>query len=406
MNEGVKVSIAGIAFRLDAGAYEVLKAYLDRLEEGYAKQPEGREIIADIEARLAELLLDRQPEEQVVSEALARSVVEQLGLPDDLDETEPVTGRIPKRLHRNPDGALLGGVCSGIAAYFHIDTVWVRLGFFLPLFLLILCTALGLDGDVEDFFAILFGLCVLLYPVLWIIVPMARTPRQKLEMSGRRVTASAIRQSFEQDASAMPSSPRRQRAAGVWADLFYGLGRVLLVLLKVIVFCALLALGAIIVGCLVCIVILLSSSELFGFGYLQEALQGMVGITPVLYVILLLVAVLLPLVLLGYFLICLLLGRSCNRTFMTVLGVLWILLAVYLSVVSLRNGDTLREAPFRMEERWERDRGRWEDAWEERWEERWDERREPVGPGAPQWREIRSDKPGPAPAADRNLLLN
>lgn len=369
MNEVVKVSISGIAFLLDAGAYEVLKTYLDRLEAGYAKRPEGREIIADIEARIAELLLDRQPEDQVVGEELARSVVEQLGLPDDLDEAseaEPAAGRIPKRLHRNPEGALLGGVCSGIAAYFHIDTVWVRLGFFVPLFLLMVCGAFKADNDVVAFFGMLFGLCILLYPILWIIVPMARTPRQKLEMTGQRVTASAIRQSFERDASAMPSAPRRQRAASVWADFFYGMGRVLLFLLKAIVFCLLLVIGSVVIGCLVAIAVLLLGGELVGLAFLLEPMRELVGITPVLYVVLLLVGVLIPLVLLGYCLICLLAGRRCNRTFVVIASVLWVLLAVYLSVVSIRNVEVLRNGPHAIEQRWEYEEDRWERDWEER----------------------------------------
>lgn len=369
MNEVVKVSIAGIAFLLDAGAYEVLKAYLDRLEAGYAKRPEGREIIADIEARIAELLLDRQPEDQVVGEELARTVVEQLGLPDDLDaaETEPAAGRIPKRLHRNPEGALLGGVCSGIAAYFHIDTVWVRLGFFVPLFLLMVCGAFKADNDVVAFFGMLFGLCILLYPILWIIVPMARTPRQKLEMTGQRVTASAIRQSFERDASAMPSAPRRQRAASVWADFFYGMGRVMLFLLKAIVFCLLLVIGSVVIGCLVAIAVLLLGGELVGMAFLLEPIHAMVGITPVLYVVLLLVGVLIPLVLLGYCLICLLAGRRCNRTFVVIASVLWVLLAVYLSVVSIRNVEVLRYGPHAIEQRLDYEEERWERNWDGRW---------------------------------------
>lgn len=377
MNEVVKVSIAGIAFLLDQGAYEVLRSYLDRLDAGYAQRPEGREIIADIEARIAELLLDRQPENQVVDEALARAVVEQLGLPDDLEAGEPVSGRIPKRLHRNPEGAVLGGVCSGIAAYFHIDTVWVRLGFFLPLFLVILLGAFGADNDVVGFFGMLFGLCFLLYPILWISVPMARTPRQKLEMSGRRVTASAIRQSFEQDASAMPAaSSRRQRAASVWADLFYGTGRVLLILLKALVFCVLVAVGAAALSCLVAIGVLLFGGRQVEVAWLLDSMQGMVGISPMLYLVLLLVAVLIPLALLCWLLIRLLTGGRGNRTVVAVAAAVWVLLVVYLSVVTVRNIETLRYVPYGLEDRWEHTiEYRWERDWEDRWDRDWDDHR-------------------------------
>src|SRR5699024_3301344 len=139
MKEVVKVSISGIAFSFDADAYKVMKDYLDKLEAGYAKKPDGREIIADIEARIAELILNEQESDSVVGRGLAESVIAQLGFPDDLEtDEEPAAEKLPKRLYRNPDGAVLGGVCSGLGAYFNIDPVWIRLAFFLPVLLAIL----------------------------------------------------------------------------------------------------------------------------------------------------------------------------------------------------------------------------------------------------------------------------
>ena len=114
MKEVVKVSISGIAFSFAPDAYEVMKSYLDRLEAGYAKQPDGREIVADIEARIAELILNEQESDSVVSRQLAESVVAQLGFPDELEEHADSAEKLPKRLYRNPEGAVLGGVCSGI----------------------------------------------------------------------------------------------------------------------------------------------------------------------------------------------------------------------------------------------------------------------------------------------------
>ena len=164
MKEVVKVSISGIAFSFDAEAYQVMKDYLDKLETGYAKKPDGREIVADIEARIAELILNEQESDNVVSRALAESVVAQLGFPDDLDtEEEPPVEKIPKRLYRNPDGAVLGGVCSGLAAYFRTDPVWIRLAFFLPMLLVIFPT-----GDASAFFGSMFIMFVVLYIILWI----------------------------------------------------------------------------------------------------------------------------------------------------------------------------------------------------------------------------------------------
>ncbi len=345
MKEVVKVSISGIAFSFDAEAYQVMKDYLDKLETGYAKKPDGREIVADIEARIAELILNEQESDNVVSRALAESVVAQLGFPDDLDtEEEPPVEKIPKRLYRNPDGAVLGGVCSGLAAYFRTDPVWIRLAFFLPTLLVIFPT-----GDASAFFGSMFVMFVVLYIILWIAIPMARTPRQKLEMQGEKVTASSIRQTFAGDASAMPPSPKRQRSASVWADIVYGLGRILLFLLKAVVFFIALGVGIAAIGCFVAIIAVLFSAELVGGRMVLENFSGLEGITPGLYAGLTLLAILIPLVLLGYFLLKVLFGSKTNRTFLLVTSVIWMALVVYLSVVTMHNADRLRDGARRLE---------------------------------------------------------
>lgn len=335
MKEVVKVSISGIAFSFAPDAYEVMKSYLDRLEAGYAKQPDGREIVADIEARIAELILNEQESDSVVSRQLAESVVAQLGFPDELEEHADSAEKLPKRLYRNPEGAVLGGVCSGLGTYFRTDPVWIRLAFFLPLLLIVLPT--------HGFFGSLFVAGIVLYLILWIAIPMARTPRQRLEMQGERVTASSIRENFADDASAMPPAPKRQRSATVWADLVYAAGRILLFLLKTAVFFIVLGVSLAAIGCLIALFALLISEELPGSGMVMEAFAGLEGITPGLYTGLLLIAVLIPLLLIDYFLLTILFGSRANRTFLLAASVLWIVLIVYLSVTTLRNADNLHE---------------------------------------------------------------
>ena len=276
MKEVVKVSISGIAFSFDAEAYQVMKDYLDKLETGYAKKPDGREIVADIEARIAELILNEQESDNVVSRALAESVVAQLGFPDDLDtEEEPPVEKIPKRLYRNPDGAVLGGVCSGLAAYFRTDPVWIRLAFFLPMLLVIFPT-----GDASAFFGSMF---------------------------------------------------------------------IMFFLLKAVVFFIALGVGIAAIGCFVAIIAVLFSAELVGGRMVLENFSGLEGITPGLYAGLTLLAILIPLVLLGYFLLKVLFGSKTNRTFLLVTSVIWMALVVYLSVVTMHNADRLRDGARRLE---------------------------------------------------------
>lgn len=80
-----------------------------------------------------------------------------------------------------------------------------------------------------------------------------------------------------------------------------------------------------------------------------ENFSGLEGITPGLYAGLTLLAILIPLVLLGYFLLKVLFGSKTNRTFLLVTSVIWMALVVYLSVVTMHNADRLRDGARRLE---------------------------------------------------------
>ena len=128
MNHTINVSIAGVAFVLDSEGYELLKDYLVRIEVAYKDDPDGAEILSDIEARVSELILNRQSSDMIVSPELIREIIGQLGWPDGVTAQGPAGGAeipengadnaISRRLYRNPDGAKLGGVCNGLATYF------------------------------------------------------------------------------------------------------------------------------------------------------------------------------------------------------------------------------------------------------------------------------------------------
>lgn len=355
MKEVVKVSIAGVAFSLSADAYRKVKEYLDRLERSYSGRPEGREVVADIEARLAELLLEGMPDSHaVVDTALAESVIVRLGFPDDAQDDAQPAERLPRRLHRNPEGAVLGGVCSGIGAYFRVDPVWVRLCIFLPVVMAVVFSMAGME-EVGEVFAILFGICVVLYPALWIIVPMARTPRQKLEMRGERVTASSIKRTLENDAAAMAASSSERRMASVWAEIFYAMGRILLFCIKALIFIIGIGVCLALFAVLVCVGATIFGTSLVMNEWVLEALSGMEGVSPVWYVVLMLLAGFIPLLLLACLLFRLMFGMRTNRTLMWILLVIWVMLATYLSVVTVHNSDNLVEGFRRMEYRWDRE---------------------------------------------------
>lgn len=209
MNHTINVSIAGVAFVLDSEGYELLKDYLVRIEVAYKDDPDGAEILSDIEARVSELILNRQSSDMIVSPELIREIIGQLGWPDGVTAQGPAGGAeipengadnaISRRLYRNPDGAKLGGRLQRLATYFRVDPTLVRLLFCSPLLILVVISVIPVVNALCGFFGTLIGVSFLLYLILWFAIPKARTPRQRLEMTGERITASSIRRNISAD---------------------------------------------------------------------------------------------------------------------------------------------------------------------------------------------------------------
>lgn len=336
MNKIVKVSIAGVGFTFDAEAFEVMKNYLDTLEKAYSTTNEGREVVADIEARIAELILNQQEASKIVDVAFAQRIVEQLGYPEDMPKEEEATAKLERRLYRNSEGAKLGGVCSGLGTYFGVDPSFLRIGIFLPMVLWIALNAMDLDG-LGDCFGSIFLMCVLLYFTLLIAVPMAKTPRQKMEMRGTKITASTIHQTFKDDVAA--SSEGSERSAGVWADVTYGIGRIIVFCIK-----ALLILFAVIIGLVGIGLLIALFAVLFGGAAIELALLplgGLVGISGTGYIALGLVVILLFVGLLGFILLSIAVGNKPERRAVTVISALLGITMLFFCIITARNLGTL-----------------------------------------------------------------
>jgi len=202
MNKTVNINLGGIFFHIDEVAYQKLKRYIDAIRRSLSDDPKGRdEIISDIELRIGELLSQRVKDvRQVVSESDIDEVIAVMGQPEDylVDEelfTEETKRSYSsssnrrkssgKKLFRDGDDKFLGGVSSGIAYYFDVDVIWIRIAWLVATF--------GL------------GFGPILYIVLWILLPEAKTTADKLQMEGEPVNISNIekrvRSEFE-DASA------------------------------------------------------------------------------------------------------------------------------------------------------------------------------------------------------------
>ncbi len=186
MKKTLTVNISGIAFNIDEDAYMKLSRYLERLRRHFEKDTGRDEILAGIEERLADMFQESKKfERQVVTLQDVESAISQLGEPSQMsgDNTESPEDNdyeaVPKRLFRDPENKYIGGVCGGLGAYFHIDSTWVRLIFLLTLFL-------GGSG-------------LLIYVILWIVIPKAVTTADRLSMRGEKINLNNIEKSIKED---------------------------------------------------------------------------------------------------------------------------------------------------------------------------------------------------------------
>ena len=182
----VSINIGGIAFHIDEDAYGELKLYLRNLERHFAGEESLSEIMADIEARMAELLKARVNDyKQVITINDIREVISILGTPEDIggesdwSAHESFSSSGYHRMYRDPDKRIIAGVCSGVGAYWRLEPWIVRL-----IFILLVITG---------------GLGILIYIVLWIVLPEARTTAQKIEMRGKPVNIHNITDSVKEE---------------------------------------------------------------------------------------------------------------------------------------------------------------------------------------------------------------
>ncbi|MEI6124145.1 MAG: PspC domain-containing protein [Bacteroidota bacterium] len=187
MNKTISINIGGLMFQIDEEAYKILESYLESLKQHFAGTPGKEEILADIEARVGEIFQTKIEAGQVL--ILVENVEEAikiLGKPGDIDNSgaeadanEEPKRSSKKRLFRDEDNRVLGGVCSGLGHYLDIDPVWFRLGFVITL--------------------LFFGSSLLIYLVLWIIIPRAASTEDKMHMKGAPMTIHEIEHNIKNE---------------------------------------------------------------------------------------------------------------------------------------------------------------------------------------------------------------
>jgi phage shock protein PspC (stress-responsive transcriptional regulator) len=194
MNKTLTINISGIIFHIEEDAYDKLSRYLSTIKSYFSHTEGGNEIMSDIEARIAELLSEKlNTGKQVILLLDVDYALDTMGKPEDfgadnvndknstntVDEdinAEPVK----KRLYRDPDNKVLGGVCSGVGHYFGFDPVWLRIALALML--------------------VFAGSGVVIYIILWIAIPEANTTAEKLAMKGEKIDINNISKVVKEEA--------------------------------------------------------------------------------------------------------------------------------------------------------------------------------------------------------------
>ena len=193
MNKTIIINISGAIFHIEEDAYEILRNYMTDVKKHFGLSPDSFEIVTDIENRIAELfteLLKRDLKQVIVIENV-QEIINQMGLPSDFGNETGIpqaagndTGAINeapiiRKLYRDVDDKVIGGVCSGLGHYFDIEPVWIRL-----------------------IWAILFfagGIGFIAYIILWISMPPARSRAERLSMKGQRVNLETIKNSVTEE---------------------------------------------------------------------------------------------------------------------------------------------------------------------------------------------------------------
>jgi len=183
MNKTVNINLANILFHIDEKAFNKLQRYLESIKRSFSGTAGSDEIIADIEARVAELFQEKmENDRQVITLKEVDEVINIMGQPEDYMVDEDIFEDEPrkssesrprvKKLYRDIDNKYIGGVCAGLEHYLGFDVLWIRLIFIV----------LG----------IFTGFGFIAYILLWILVPEAATTSQKLDMRGEPVNISNI----------------------------------------------------------------------------------------------------------------------------------------------------------------------------------------------------------------------
>jgi phage shock protein PspC (stress-responsive transcriptional regulator) len=319
MKKTLTVNLNNIVFHIDDDAYEMLQTYLHDIADHFQSDDEKKEIMADIEARIAELFTEKlQKTKNVVNLIDVQEIIEIMGKPSQYagedDEDEPKAPKSDKnqfkkrRYYRDPENAILGGVASGLAAYFDWDVTWVRIGM----------VALALISA---------GYMIPIYIIAWFVAPQATTASQRLEMQGEDVTVESIKTELNNAKNYVQSDKFKQSASSVGERIL----EILRMFFKVVfgfVGAVLGIVGVVLVGALIVLLFFLIFEPTVINGFAPDFISNWALISPekmVMLIISLLLVVGCPIFMLVYWAIRIISGRTeKNHTASWVVLILWL----------------------------------------------------------------------------------
>jgi phage shock protein PspC (stress-responsive transcriptional regulator) len=301
MNKVININFQGRVIPIEEPAYEELKKYVESLRQYFANEEGKEEIINDIENRIAELFSEKLKisGSSFISEAHVETIIASMGRPEQFEEpvsstsstsstpstpSTSSTSSTSSSLYRNANDKILGGVCSGLAAYFKIDTTIIRVlfamlavgsfGFGLLLYVVLwailperylnatvvtrklyrdpeqkvlggVCSGIAqyfniqvwiprlifaipfILGALESIlewvhfsgvFSLSLGTWSIIYIILWAVVPKAMTPSEKMEMKGEKVDLESIKNKFREEMSEVGANLKEK--TGRWKNEF------------------------------------------------------------------------------------------------------------------------------------------------------------------------------------------
>jgi len=180
------INLGGVIFHIEEDAFKLLQKYLSSIKDHFYESEGQEEIVADIEARIAEIFQEKKV--KIISSDHVKEVIKVMGQPEeygsetaDDDDNEnsdgqPLKEKVKRRVYRHPTEKIFAGICGGLGIYFNVDPVLFRLGFLVSV--------------------LLGGFGLLMYLVLWLVVPKADTTSDKLKMKGEPVTTETIGKAF------------------------------------------------------------------------------------------------------------------------------------------------------------------------------------------------------------------